>query len=267
MTQEAPFETKKDPKPYDLEWVQKDPFGPLEHELKFEVDRFRVEAMATHLEVLCQRDPQFPANTVVSLYYDSPDLHFLRDKLDSHYLKTKVRLRWYEAAPGNQQSPVAKAPAFLEVKRRVGSLRRKARVPTNLDGRQLARLPRDAPELLLAPERLRQPGAHPGGSLEPFLLVRYHRRRFVEPLTGARVCLDTAIQAAPARVPGPRLTGPFAAATGMPIPERLDLAVLEVKGSSSTLPPPLVHLVQGGCFKSSFSKYGLCYERLAGAAA
>lgn len=265
MTPAEAFATKESAE--TSSFSQEDPFGPLEHELKFEVDRFRVEAIATHLEVLCQRDPQFPSNTVVSLYYDTPELHFLRDKLDSNYLKTKVRLRWYEAPPGSQEPPTTHSPAFLEVKKRVGTLRRKARVPTDLDGRQLATLPRDAPQLLLAPERLRRPGAHPGGSLEPFLLVRYHRRRYLEPLTGARVCLDTAIQTTPARVPGPRLTGPFAAATAMPIPERLDMAVLEVKGSSSTLPPSLVHLVQAGCFKSSFSKYGLCYEQLVGTAA
>ncbi len=232
-----------------------DPFGPLEYELKFEVDRFRTEAIACHLDRLCQPDPQHPANTVVSIYFDTPDLRLLREKWDSHYLKTKVRLRWYEDLEGPGTSR-----AFLEVKRRIGSRRRKARVTTRLEGRRLAELPSTAPELLTAVEGLRDAGLHPGGILEPFLAVRYHRRRFVEPLTGARVCLDTDIRGEALRVPSPTLGGfrPRPEALGL-----LDLSVLEVKGSGSSLPPPLLHLVQAGCFKSSFSKYDLCYQRLA----
>ncbi len=220
-----------------------DPFGAAEFELKYEVDRFRLEAIATLLALTCRKDPLHPENTVVSLYYDTPERSYLAEKLDSDYLKTKVRLRWYEEPGGHS------GPASLEVKRRIGSRRRKARLATGIAGGQLAQLAFHSPRLLALPERLRAAGIAVAAPLLPLLEVRYRRRRFVEPYSGARVCLDTEIQGVgPERAPGRGFAG----------------GVLEIKGAGNTPPPALTHLVAAGCFETSFSKYGRCALALAG---
>jgi hypothetical protein len=222
-----------------------DPFGDAENEIKYEVDRFRLEAIATLLALGCRPDPRYPANTVVSLYYDTPERTLLREKLDSHYLKTKVRLRWYEDPGGHA------GPAMLEVKRRIGSRRRKARLPAGLTGEEISRLGFHSPRLLALPDRLRAAGIEVAGPLLPLLEVRYRRRRFVEPLSGARIALDTLIRGVgPERAPIRPLAG----------------GVLEIKGAGPTPPAVLTHLVAAGCYETSFSKYFRCYRQLAGEA-
>ena len=216
-------------------------FGPAEHELKYEVDRFRLEAIAAHLDLLCRPDPRYPENRVVSLYFDTPDGALVHQKLDSEYLKTKVRLRWYEDVAGATN-------AFLEVKRRIGCQRRKARLETSWNGPLLRRtLPR--PGSPPVGEELRRAGLAVAAELEPFLLVEYRRRRWVEPQSGLRLCLDTEIR--PAR-PGRPSCGALAG------------GVVEIKGDSARPPAALTHLVQAGCFPTSFSKYGRCYLHLTG---
>jgi hypothetical protein len=77
------------------------------------------------------------------------------------------------------------------------------------------------------------------------LALRYRRRRFVEPLTGARISLDSDITAVRVnhRFLYTRHAGP------------LPLAVVEVKGQAEELPGPLRALLQFGLRKQSLSKY------------
>lgn len=229
-------------------------FSPPEYELKLEVGRFRVEALAAHLAAFCRPDPKYPSNSVVSVYFDTPDLRLLGEKIDSHYLKTKVRLRWYED-DAEVDAGSSATEAFLEVKRRIGSRRRKARFETGLSGADLRDEPLHSRAFLGLPEQLLQRGLDLPGPLRPLMTIRYHRRRFVEPFSGSRVCLDTEIRVTAldlARLPPAAL------------PAALPGGVLEIKGQNAALPPALTHLSAAGAFKSSFSKYGRCYSLVTG---
>jgi hypothetical protein len=215
--------------------------GDLQRELKFVLPLPRARIALELLKALCRRDARYPAAIVSTIYYDTPDLRLLFEKLDSDYLKTKVRLRWY--------CPIAGAggagTSFLEVKSRVGSMREKARVvaplaPDWLDGAEL-----DDPALAAVVGCASSLGVELPGPLLPALLLRYRRYRFVEPLSGTRVSLDFDIEARRGR-PGLFRSG---------APAFLDDAVIEVKGESEDLPRVLRPLGHLGIRRAAFSKY------------
>jgi hypothetical protein len=217
-------------------------------ELKFLVPPGRSDGLASNLGRLLAPDPEFPDNLVVTTYFDTPSLAALQEKLNGDSHKRKVRLRWYEA-------PAAGAPApgcFLEVKLRHGRLRWKLRAAAALEVERWRRLPLEHPSWIDLPRRLAPPefGLRPG--LVPTTVVRYRRRRFVDPRSGARVALDTGIHAAACH------RGLFQAATA----KRLRDAVLEVK-TGDDLPPSLRWLVRGaGLRLQAFSKYAACLGAL-----
>ena len=86
-----------------------------ERELKFTLPAGRVHLARRRLESLCRRDPEFPSAIVWTIYYDTPALMSLGEKLNSDYLKRKIRVRWYSDLDGH-----ATGPAFVEAKMRVG---------------------------------------------------------------------------------------------------------------------------------------------------
>lgn len=191
--------------------------------------------------------PQERAASVSTIYYDTPSLELLGAKVDSDYLKLKVRLRWYDTAqPG--------ATAFLELKTRLGSLRHKIRIPTELPAAWLDDVSMEDPALVRV-LHLAQPFGIPlPGPLMPALMLRYCRHRFVELASGARVTLDTAIEVPRAH------KGLFhgGAAANLPV------AVLEIKGDADDLPPPLRPLLHLGARRGSFSKYGMAAREVLG---
>ena len=93
-------------------------------------------------------------------------------------------------------------------------------------------------------------GFFPPGPIRPVIVISYSRRRFVEPLTGYRISIDSRIRSTlliPGRGLGER---------------ELELpgAVVEVKCSDLHLPPSLVELAAIGSSWSRFSKYSACLE-------
>ena len=92
----------------------------------------RAQLARRRLETLCRRDPEFPSAIVWTIYYDTPALVSLGEKVNSDYLKRKIRVRWYSDLEGR-----VTGPAFVEAKLRVGTRRSKAR----------ARLPYPADEV------------------------------------------------------------------------------------------------------------------------
>lgn len=217
------------------------PRAQLERELKFALPEARAALARRMLAALCRPDPVYQAAIVSTIYYDTPDLRFLGEKLDSDFLKTKVRLRWYESIAG-EPGP---GRAFLEVKTRVGGLRRKARVESQLAGTTVSRAPLNDPELIRVLDLARTLGAELPPLLMPALLVRYERHRFIETISGARVSLDRRIEAPRAN---PRLLGRAG-------PVRLGTAVLEVKGAGEDLPRQLLPVARLGVRRTAFSKY------------
>ena len=95
----------------------------LERELKFVLPASRADIAARLLGMLCKPDGRYPDADVWTIYYDSPGFDSLDEKLNSDYLKTKIRVRWYTPPGGPAEGPV-----FLEAKQRVGNRRDKVRV-------------------------------------------------------------------------------------------------------------------------------------------
>jgi len=190
------------------------------------------------LAASCRPEARFPAGRVESIYFDTDGLAAYQDKRASQLHKTKIRLRWYDG----------RGPVFAEVMRRRGERRDKLRALLDLDGEELSRLGLAAPRLAEVPALLAACGQPVPAELRPVFRGRFHRRRWVEPASGVRVALDTAIAAVEV---ASHLGG---GATAGPLP----CAVVEIKGAVSGLPAPLRPLLALGCRRASFSKYAAC---------
>lgn len=222
------------------------------HEIKIALPSVRAVEAGIHLGAACTRDHEHPSNEVCSVYFDTPDLKFVREKIDSHYLKTKIRIRWYEALPGGKSDP--SAGAVLEVKRRIGSRRVKKRLPLDLTTTALAGDPLGLSCYADLPRWLATLDVGIRAPLRPLLMVRYRRHRFVEPSSASRIALDDHIRLE--AVDSDRLP---AGRRG-----HVDTAVVEVKGSVGALPQSLRFLWRLGGRRMSFSKYGACYDLATG---
>ena len=193
-------------------------------------------------------DPEFPASLVTSIYFDTRNWDSLREKINSDYFKTKMRLRWYADVDTGEMEE----KSFLEVKYKVGGRRRKIRKEIDFSGIWLSRVSLESRKLLDIRSLLRAMDVVTKGPVFPVFKIAYMRRRFVEPVTGSRLCLDCDIS-----VPGvnrqmlPR-TNPFHLRSG----------VFEMKGGALELPDVLHQLTALGCRKESFSKFMECYKRI-----
>ena len=72
-----------------------------ERELKYTLPAGRADFTRRRLEALCRRDPQYPAALVWTIYYDTSAMMSLGEKLNSDYLKRKIRVRWYSDLSGH----------------------------------------------------------------------------------------------------------------------------------------------------------------------
>src|SRR5687768_12406502 len=192
-----------------------------ERELKFTLPADRAHIVRRRLESLCRRDPKFPSAIVWTIYYDTPALISLGEKINSDYLKRKIRVRWYSDLEG-----CVSGPAFVEAKLRVGTRRSKERARLPYPAEELATWDLQDLRLLSFPLLLRDKGILGQESWQPLMLIRYRRDRFIEPISGSRVALDTDISAAAAN-------RKFVSATDL---SPLATAVFEVKGASDKLP-------------------------------
>lgn len=217
-------------------------------EKKYVLDRAHALLAQTIISAHCLPDPSFARATVHSIYFDTLDLQFLSEKIDSTYFKAKVRLRWY----GDWNFLPDDGPAFLEAKIKEGGLQRKVRIPMTRSGRELAALPLGSPELSSLPALLAERGVGLAASVRPVFVICYRRMRFIDPMSGTRIALDQNIHA-------PRHALSCPGANGSPM---LPFAVIETKGALSSLPRYLAPLVAMGLRPDSFSKYLHCYQTL-----
>jgi hypothetical protein len=204
--------------------------------------------LVSWLHSLCRPDGQFPEAIIHSIYFDTRDWQLLRDKLESNFIKLKVRLRWYSDAVSGD----IEGPSFLEVKRRVGPQREKRRVSFPFSGQELNRRGCDREVERIAHALLPTMGISLPSGLYPVFKVQYHRYRFVDSLTSSRLSVDSeivALNSYSSKVPG--LFSP-----------PLNRVVLELKGQSPQLPAHLNRLADIGLRKSSFSKYAQCASQL-----
>jgi hypothetical protein len=228
-----------------------------EHETKFVCNNSIALSIIRWLQCRCQVDPEFPAGIVSSIYYDTRDWQFLREKVNSDYLKSKIRLRWYADIDDGEPGEVS----YIEAKYKIGSRRQKIRIRTEFSGKWLCRVSLDNKKLFGIPHLLRSRGVAIADTLYPAFQISYKRYRFIDLVTGARLCLDYDI-----RVPSVNRQ-----MLGRSNPFRISSAVFELKGPAiptkkpvAQLPDVLHQLTAMGCQKQSFSKYSNCYQKIMG---
>jgi hypothetical protein len=213
------------------------PAVPLVHEIKYVMPAASAGPAEAWLKATCRPERAYPPAWVCSVYFDSPGADLLEEKTNSDYLKTKVRVRWYEPLAGP-----AGGPAFLEIKQRAGTTREKRRLALSTPAADVAGWPLHDPRwlLLVAPA-----AARIGGPLAPVLRMRYVRSRFFDSLSETRVALDRHLE----------VTAVHPALRPRPVPAGLPWAVVEWKGTSPELSSGLRGLTRFGAGRQSFSKY------------
>ena len=202
------------------------------------------------LESFCLRDPDFSYGQVCSIYYDTPSFHLAQEKRNSDYLKTKVRLRWYEDEEG--LSFEEGVNCFVEVKQKFGAIRQKHRIEVTLDSGKLIDCDLTDSEICSIPLTAANFIPICSTLLQPMLMVRYTRYRFIDTQTDSRISLDVDISA-------PLLNSVYFPC-GV-LSTDLNVGVLEVKGKHRVLPDallPINHYLQ----KDNFSKYARCCQQL-----
>ena len=143
-----------------------------------------------YISETCRADPEFPGGIINTIYYDSPRLGHLAEKANSDFLKSKFRVRWY-----GHRDEVAKRPKeyFIEIKSRTGSLRSKRRIRIDNPQRHIGEFSMEHPYLRKVSQLLKEQGFFSKGHLMPVIMIRYNRRRFVDPSSGTRISLDSDI--------------------------------------------------------------------------
>jgi hypothetical protein len=227
--------------------VSSAPDSKVSFEHKFLFARCNHAYVMGFLQFALRPDPSFAQGRISSIYYDTPTLDLYHDKRASTYLKNKIRVRWY----GDAVAMTGNLRCWLELKRKIGGTREKERFPIELPSAVLVSNDLTHPLLANVPQTLRTFGHSFDGAVLPMLTVQYERKRFIDLTTGMRVAVDTDICC-------PAVNRRFVPASP---PRRLDMCVLEIKGSERELPDwfkPLRQHVR----RDAFSKYASCFEHL-----
>lgn len=220
-----------------------------EHETKFVLPNCRATIVRSWLNKRLIPDPDFAEGCVSSIYFDTQHFEMLSEKLNSFYLKAKVRLRWYSSLSTAIPFPVT----FLEVKNKIGSARRKKRIQMNFESNWVLAHPLEDPKYLMINGLLKKHGNLRKQTLRPAFQLDYRRMRYIDPLTGARLSLDSDIHVS--RVNRCMVRG----TNNRP----LSHAVFEYKNKTTDLPDWLNQIIAlGECRKGAFSKYSECYAHI-----
>jgi len=140
----------------------------------------------------------------------------------------------------------------MEAKRKNGSRRKKIRVISPYSGDFLSDVRLEDTIFLELPRLLHTQNFVFNENIFPAYQISYKRIRFIEPISGTRLCFDFDIRAPRSNFHMLPRFNPFF----------LNMAVFEMKGHAQKLPFSLNFLLKLGLRKSSFSKYSACYERL-----
>ena len=228
--------------------MAEDPFQSFEQKYAFMGQQ--KEMILDWLEHCYIRDPVFEFGTISSIYYDTPALSSYYEKRNSDYLKSKVRLRWYENLQASDRD--VDVTCYLEVKRKYGTVRQKDRIEVVISSKKLMDDPFSDQEILGLPSRTHELRCFPPGILVPILLIQYNRYRFMDSQSRSRIALDTDICCNRVNTVYFPLVPPV----------NLGMGVLEIKGNQTELPGSL-NPIQTHLTKSAFSKYAQCLEHLA----
>ena len=213
------------------------------YEIKFTTLSIYADALTAGLRAICFPDPDHPENIVNTLYFDTPDLSAYREKQDGHYIKNKIRLRWYDETATRTPGDDGSMQAWIECKSKHGSAGQKTRHPVTIP-RSILSLPAFDPSLLTA--ALAKHTA--SDALRPTVWLEYRRSRMLFADNQYRIAVDSDITPkwAPEILPGH--------AANLP----LQFAVVEIKGPSLDYPEPLSRLIGRFARQSAISKYEMC---------
>jgi hypothetical protein len=200
------------------------------------------------LAASCMRDPAHAEDFVNSIYFDSIDRFHLAEKVNSDYLKTKLRFRWY----GSEHDIESGQPliGYLEVKSKQGAQRRKERIQVEVDRESVIAGHEDFATLSKLLNCARDCGYNFPRPVFPMIAIRYKRSRYIDLLTGARIALDRGIGYS-------AVNSRFFMSTG---PRTLTLGVLEIKSNDGEIPRSLIATRKFLNRRDSFSKYEECWQ-------
>lgn len=217
-----------------------------DYETKYILSNAHALKVKTWLESRFPADPEFPEAIISSIYFDTPQLKYLNEKIDSHHIKSKFRIRWYTDPVTKTKSDVC----FYEFKHKIGEHRIKRRLKSEND---LSELPLESSRFYSILDELRTFEGKVLDHLFPSFIVSYTRKRFIIPGTDMRLCIDFNIN-----VPKTNLS----IVGRMPKRKYLNECVFELKGPTARLPAELHYLEKFGAHKNAFSKYEKCYVEL-----
>lgn len=219
-----------------------------DYEIKFVFNNMLTQLILDWIKERCLPDPLFPYGMVSSIYFDTKDWRSLEEKVNSDYNKCKYRIRWYSEFDNKKFDGFS----FIEIKKKIGTTREKKRIRTDIPGNFLDDTDLNSETFFDIASILRAHGELFSDNLFPVFQISYKRWRFLEPVTGTRLCIDSDISIPKVN----ELIFPLAALLF------LNNGVLEIKGSLGELPDPLHKIELLGCKKESFSKYKHCFEKL-----
>lgn len=217
-------------------------------ERKFFVAPKQVGIALGLMRQVCRPDAEHPTGQINSLYFDTLDLEVYQDSQSGDFGRDKVRIRWY----GEDGGLAGTRTVYVELKSKQGFVGAKWRSGIQVPALFLTRpyLARGIVPGALLRGALYSFGYFPSKALYPVVKIAYRRHRFVEPLTGERVALDSQIRSTMVM---PR---PGNGETDL----ELVGAIIEVKGSSVELPQTLKSLGVLDVDWSRLSKYSACVE-------
>jgi hypothetical protein len=200
------------------------------------------------LDAMFLKDQTHPEDRINSIYFDTRTRRHLAEKVDSDYVKMKVRLRWYGKTLDLDPEQVVNA--YLEVKIKNGSRRKKSRQPIEVRAGLLNNGAKSFDELMQFVLFARECGWVPCGQLFPALVIHYDRRRYRDPHDWASLALDSCITYSSVNP----LLWPTTAS------RQLSVGVLEVKSETGALPRSLWSIRERFGMRDAFSKYEECWQ-------
>lgn len=221
----------------------------LINERKFIGSVLAFDRALTILESYCSADAQYAEGVVNSVYFDTPGLSSYRETENGDNIKSKVRIRWY----GLPEDLPEDVPAFIEVKGRLGSARRKTHLEITAPRGLLLDAPLDGWDIAdFLFERAGGLGVPLSRELRAVCAISYARRRYFDTPTKSRIALDRDI----------RCDRFNASIFPWATPIHLDSLVCEFKNDGGATPSWSALMMNAGLRIGRFSKYGQCLSRL-----
>ena len=215
-------------------------------EVKFITKNESAPKVLEYLNQNFQADPEYPEAIITSIYFDTYDMKYLFEKVNSDNIKSKFRIRWYSDIQTKEASDVS----FLEFKHKVNLKRFKRRElqPNKYSDKKLN-------DSIFSDvfSDFRSFNGEILPHLFPSLVVSYTRSRYFIPELNLRICLDRNIQLKNYNEILLKKTKKS---------KFLNECVFEMKGLQTELPPQLRALNFFDFRKDAFSKYEQCFEQL-----